>query len=636
MVSQSPSQLSAEGSHDNKSSRRYEYESLDYAWDGIRLLELHAGNLDDDIRCSIRLTRLSDSPDEYEAISYVWGDASVTEPIECDGKHLDITVSLADALRHLRHQDSSRMLYADAICIDQLNLDERGQQVGIMAEVFHTSRSVIIWLGADANQNGLMALDSMRNYAEYGRREWTKSRAVGTSKPELLPFEQYDLSPPDSTVLAAISDLLDHPWFSRVWILQEAAVARKAVFVRGVAALLIEDLMLFISGVGSVSSSRNEIFYQAQDILNTFNSIWAVYQTPNTWLDLVPFRPVAISRFRYNISMLLFQTAWRPITDPRDYVYAMSRHPAMQTKNHTALVQPNYNITFDELRYQLTCACLLEKHDFSILSMVQHTSRNSLMNLPTWVPSLSLPNYMIDFGCFSAGTYLTPGNIEVNGKELVCSSHVLGLISSTPGVFPSDPEMRSNKGVLKFLQNLAHHLRHIHPQQEQMDLYGGLSKLEFLALLGCSVTTFGEEHPDVARKMLRSYAVDLRILLTSKANELFDSPDEEAPTPYPSNPVEELSESEVSRVCSMLNTFCGRRLFRLSNGYYGLGPATLQDADVCCIIRGANVPYLLRPRDGTSTSYVFLGECNVPGIMWGEISSWLERGEAQAQTIRIH
>jgi hypothetical protein len=641
IVSRASGQQRAGGSGDTKASERYQYESLEHAWDGIRLLELHAGDFDDDIRCSIHMTRLSEDP-EYEAISYVWGDASITESVDCEGRHLDITVNLAGALRQLRLEGSSRILYADAICINQQNLDERGRQVRIMAEIFHAAESVIIWLGPDIDQSACMAFDYMRNYACYLRQELNTHIATGSEQwANLIPFENYGKSLKGSAAVAAICGILNHPWFSRVWVLQEAAVARSASLRCGHEALLIEDLVFFAHGVDAASDRRSKLFLQGRSIDDTFQTIWAVYQTPDTWLDRVPFRPHAMSRYQSNITNLLRITVWRTVTDPRDYVYALLRHPAMQTGSNEILVQPDYNITFDDLCHQITSACLLKKHDFSILSVVQRLGTCSSAECPTWVPTLSLPNGILDHGVFSAGTDLTPVHVEVDGARFVCSGLNLCLISSSFGKFPTRSDLMNGDCVPRLLQSLRLLLQQLSAHPGQLGMYGGLTELEFLALLGDCAGIHDFATADAARNKLQSASAELHELLLmdthamSERSHHDDAMDKEEVL-QTSIPEVSFRESDMGRLLLRLGRFCSRRVFRLESGAFGLGPGTLYNGDICCIINGANVPYVLHPRDDASGTYEFVGECNVPGIMFGEIKEWLERGEVHEQTFTIH
>jgi hypothetical protein len=62
---------------------------------------------------------------EYDALSYAWGKGMSLKPATVSGYPLEITESLDSALRHLRHADRSRVMWIDAICINQNDISER-------------------------------------------------------------------------------------------------------------------------------------------------------------------------------------------------------------------------------------------------------------------------------------------------------------------------------------------------------------------------------------------------------------------------------------------------------------------------------------------------------------------------------
>ncbi|KAF8846605.1 HET-domain-containing protein, partial [Acephala macrosclerotiorum] len=114
----------------------------------IRVLSLEQGDWDDPIKCSLTPKRLRDLRYcGFGALSYVWGHASDTRPILVDGEEFQATVNLESALRHLRHNDRSRTLWVDAVCINQQDVLERNSQVLLMGKIYETAASVIIWLG---------------------------------------------------------------------------------------------------------------------------------------------------------------------------------------------------------------------------------------------------------------------------------------------------------------------------------------------------------------------------------------------------------------------------------------------------------------------------------------------------------
>ena len=108
----------------------------------FRLLTLLSGKIGTLVRCRLQTELLfseaSFSVPSYEALSYTWADPHVTQNAltnegDLSRKHaiilngLEFTVShnLYAALQHIRFEDRSRLLWVDALCIDQSNLTER-------------------------------------------------------------------------------------------------------------------------------------------------------------------------------------------------------------------------------------------------------------------------------------------------------------------------------------------------------------------------------------------------------------------------------------------------------------------------------------------------------------------------------
>jgi hypothetical protein len=175
----------------------YRYSSLPPGNDRIRLLRLMP-NKDEmaDIQCELFEYFLQNSgkgPHLFEALSYVWGSPDKTLPIFIHGHSFDVTVNLRAALSHLRDHSIERILWVDAICIDQANQKEKGNQIQYMAKIYGHANRVIVWLG-EAEDDGDQALEVIRTIAE---------------------DESQNLSNNDRK---AIITLLQRPWFERIWV----------------------------------------------------------------------------------------------------------------------------------------------------------------------------------------------------------------------------------------------------------------------------------------------------------------------------------------------------------------------------------------------------------------------------------
>jgi hypothetical protein len=115
--------------------------------DSFRLLNLlPSQNTSDKICIDLIEDRFPNAP-PCEALSYAWGSPGQKRPIYYDGKILHVTTNCEAALRQLRLKEESRMLWIDAICIDQGCEEERNHQVGIMGGIYRSAKCVLIWLG---------------------------------------------------------------------------------------------------------------------------------------------------------------------------------------------------------------------------------------------------------------------------------------------------------------------------------------------------------------------------------------------------------------------------------------------------------------------------------------------------------
>ena len=90
-------------------------------------------------------------PPKYFALSYCWGDPTLSDKINIDGRVLHITASCGSALRRMLRGKMERFLWVDSICINQATsseaLTERGHQVSVMDEIYRGAEQVNVYLG---------------------------------------------------------------------------------------------------------------------------------------------------------------------------------------------------------------------------------------------------------------------------------------------------------------------------------------------------------------------------------------------------------------------------------------------------------------------------------------------------------
>ncbi|KAK0736757.1 heterokaryon incompatibility protein-domain-containing protein, partial [Apiosordaria backusii] len=98
------------------------------------------------IHCTVRAVPLDSAP-PYEALSYVWGSQTRSRPINVNGVEIRSKKSLYTALHDLAPDEGVRILWADAICIDQTNDEEKVHQVGLMRQIYRNATAVLAFLG---------------------------------------------------------------------------------------------------------------------------------------------------------------------------------------------------------------------------------------------------------------------------------------------------------------------------------------------------------------------------------------------------------------------------------------------------------------------------------------------------------
>lgn len=216
----------------------FKYEPIDLERPAFRLLRLFKGAVGDDIECELFQAWLQgDSVIPYEALSYTWGSTEMTEHIKIDGRTLGVTKNLYWALQYLRSQDIDRILWVDAVCINQSNNQERGHQVQQMGNIYSQANQVIFWLGP-ATYEIRVLMDSLKQLEEEsikhacGNWKLTDMRWMNLwSAVQLILKDLYSGIVTKQRV--GMEMLLKRSWFRRVWILQEVANANIAVVCTG-------------------------------------------------------------------------------------------------------------------------------------------------------------------------------------------------------------------------------------------------------------------------------------------------------------------------------------------------------------------------------------------------------------------
>lgn len=168
------------------------------------------------VSCSLATVSLINHP-SYTALSYVWGDPNHRLPIYINGMQVSVTKNLALALQYIRKVDRDQILWVDAVCINQADVDEKNSQVRLMGTLYSEAEDVIIWLGeADPTT------DELAHFVQEGGVPIRPEADTGDFQSTYRTYiDQID------TIRALFQIVLIRPWWRRVWTVQECVLPKK-------------------------------------------------------------------------------------------------------------------------------------------------------------------------------------------------------------------------------------------------------------------------------------------------------------------------------------------------------------------------------------------------------------------------
>ena len=288
----------------------YEYKVLS-EHNSIRLLKLVPYYGLEDIACELTESTLLDTdeyeqgqrPEDYEAVSYCWGsqpkDRLLTIYEGARAYALYISAHLESAMRVLRSHKAARILWIDAICINQNDKTERSQQVSMMNQVYGQAQQVCIWLG-DGDE--------------------ASSRAMGFITGTLLDVLRFDRVLEDESKSAevyATAQLMSRPWFSRRWVIQELALAERATIYCGWDHLMWRD---FADSVSLFARSEYDSMRAPRYIAS---GITRLAEATENLFRISQTRKKNRRLRRLSLEHLVASYTVFEASDPRDTIYAL-------------------------------------------------------------------------------------------------------------------------------------------------------------------------------------------------------------------------------------------------------------------------------------------------------------------------
>ncbi|CAJ0538608.1 Ff.00g066370.m01.CDS01 [Fusarium sp. VM40] len=628
----------------------------------FRIFELVPGQKTDDLRDSLQTHSLNLRP-QYEALSYVWGPQDRNKSMNCDGQEFKITHSLDVALRRLRLFDKSRFLWIDQICINRRSNKERSTQVGVMKSIYSQASLVNAWLGPadqDEANSAKEIITTLARLEEYSHDE------EHFPKDEMLL--EYNLPARSSPAWSRLNSMLGANYFSRVWIIQELAVASKFELLWGDVAISQDDLNEFTDKTVLLAMGTKDLFSEDCPQL-----LWS----PGAKSLLVYNRDKKPDRFQ-----LVCQAGSFHATDERDKIFALIGIAG----KHTYRMLPDYEKPAVKIFADFARTVVATTGHLEILDYSDVRDPNLPGCLPLWAPRWhagdeyrGFDGYKFEASKDTKALPRTSSNfkvLELGGLQVDTTKHVHHRVKL------------AHEDILAAFEMVADNIE-IFQQRYEPDLikpilltlmagrevtpFFGVHRFErpkddtfvnnFTALTiklfieFCKTTDYSEQFQrevvGLFRKAMKASAS------TTKGAPILEGIDsrkdlfrQRLESLFPEDPETVSSDMEMlGRLsCDLLKGLVNFVLscsvsvdlnfFVTDKGYMGVGPRCMEPKDKVCILFGGSTPYIIRPTSHSEDSYLYLGPAYVHGIMDGEvIDAWegqdLENNEFQETEFKL-
>lgn len=543
--------------------------------------------------CRIVETSL-DSEHEYEALSYVWGTAMATEPIQLKHAESDlntfagyseqyITQNLEHALRALRLPDQLRTLWIDAICIDQNNIEERNEQIKLMGRIYSQCTRDLVWLGTSANKIS-RGMDLIQRLAKDGVRLSD------------LQDEQW------SDIAAMIGA---NPVWKRVWIIQELYFAPKILLLCQDQSLEWDVLLSVLEeniefrdiwlgeGDSSVRAKSHEVFAN----ITHFQVIRHVKENRMQWFFDRKFIALVsmFGRWEATLTVDKIYALLNVAVDARDFPIDYRK-----SLEEVSLDLAEYVISSSKSLMILSVALgdPLQNYDRSLESTVQRYPMEDYEKLMGTSDDKPCPGWVVDIskdipstsGLTANGT--THFNACGRMKEPICSfSTDRRRITLSGWAVDSIRFMNEVSPVAEGETPRDRWVRDVRrwaPEDGEKKLYGPTNE-SFLNAYWATITT--------DRKL------DKRI----------SKEDDEGPLWY-----ERYQTLEERIVPDEQAVLPGWKFGYSAGSIFCMFPPAAREGDLIVVFLGGQVPFLLRPLGWWANEYELVGEVYLHGFMDGQ------------------
>jgi len=552
-------------------------------------------------------------------------------------KRLSVTANLVEALEYLPFPDKHIVLWVDAVCINQEDMDERAAQVKLMAEIYASAAPVYAWLGPPFGDSNL-AMTLLRRISDAIEIDW-RSTQVRPKHPMLTGDFMSDiyirgLIDPEFALpwygpeARAIESLFNRPWFERLWVRQEITLgAERTVLACG------------------HSSIGWDVFRKAAILLH---KKMKDYRQPNveSWRLRVSLVADAFLHNHSWLGRLLRQMQRTKCKDPRDRIYGILGIWPGDSKVMLSRIQPDYRKPVIQVYREVLLAEMAEMRRVDLLSECLLSSHSTVDWSHSWVPnwSVSLTWDRVLQQLYADGQSATDAAVAFRGDQEVL--RISGVLAATVVDTLKFPSLLVDLNIVaKYdLSALARHeearqtLRRELPSvppvvgliktiAQKLDLsetarYRPLPERCTVREALCYAFSDGHLSDHISAEMVHDFTPSMGQY--KKLVEFALTYDKDA-VPTPS------WGPDVSNCLTQMYIHCrDRALLITEEGFVVSGPATAQPGDQIAVLLGCMRPMILRPqppelppdggadRKDDSPAYTVVGPCNGHGLDWGE------------------
>jgi hypothetical protein len=590
----------------------YKYQALDDTPGAIRIFVLHpAKQLDAPILGDLQ--HVSHDSYKYTAVSYVWGDPLHIHRIQISGYDFGVADNLFNVLRSLRRSAESISLWIDAICINQNDIPEPNSQVQKMASIYRSAVDVVGCLGS-ARPDFEMGLSLLQKL--------------------LVDDEQLYLENSYAPAWEALIALLDNPYWTRVWILQETALNPNVMLKFGIDSnkhITISDLSEFDNVRFEVVSKWRELHIDDDWEGSMMQKFDAISNDVYNMGYLPPLVPLTVDEFQ---PLLQSQICNGPLaTNPLDYVYGIIG------LFDTPILSVDYSYSPRQLYLK-------------VIEVVQHRSRkldflswawgNYAQDTSVFVNQHAIPRWGMDFSYRTRFVRPIPLANSSQPQRLIWDTfyHATGNTTQTVD-FSLEKEMPTfrARGIrlteLGTVGSLANFDQSVTIWPEDWNAIGGFSDMK--APLKQRVAR--SEQPDLDRWTTAVGATRFASLNIWWRTVFGDTLSREARIDVSEEGRARIPPKDAAGVeylCRYMSEYLqiqvhnGRRMCRTSDGRLGLAPPRARAGDVIFALLGGDTLYVMR--QGKLGMWQFVGECYIHGMMDGQ-AVHEKRDEAEFLTI---